>query len=289
MSDQDDAQSLELLARGGIPLRAQRRIHELTHGPRPIFTSTLTPSETVVARQTGLTAISQVMGSSIYHVGGGLVGWGGGELAILQNAYEHARSLALSRMQQEAALLGANLVLDVKFHNRGFEWSGDLIEFNAVGTAVRVQGMQASQQPILTLLEPDELWKLHHAGYWPAGIAIGNSFWYEPHADCWGEGSWYSQELPTHTRAAQGARHNATERFRAFAHHLNAHGVVGVRVHRHGYDREYEVNDAKHVSFRLDLVVMGTAVVRRGEAGPPPRPGLVIDLRDLPRTRFSHG
>ena len=289
MTDQDDAQSLELLRRGGIPLRAQRRIHELTHGPRPIFTSTLTPSESVVARQTGLTAISQVMGSSIYHVGIGIAGYASGELAPLQHAYEHARSLALSRMQQEAALLGANLVLDVKFHNRGLEWSNDLIEFNAVGTAVRVAGMPPTPEPVLTLLEPDELWKLHHAGYWPTGIAIGNSFWFEPHADCFGEGSWYSQELPAHTRAAMGSRHNATERFRAFAHHLKADGVVGVRVHRHGHDWEYEVNDARHVSFRLDLVVMGTAVVRRGEAGPPPRPGLVVDLRDLPRTRFSHG
>ncbi|HEY1955068.1 MAG TPA: heavy metal-binding domain-containing protein [Polyangiaceae bacterium] len=285
----EDEQSQELLARGGIPIRAQRRIHELTHGQRPIFTSTLTASETVVARQTGVTAISQVMGSSIYHVGFGITGYAGGEMQVLQHAYEHARSLALSRMQQEAALLGANLVLDVKFHGRGFEWSSDLIEFNAVGTAVRVAGMQPSQSPILTMLEPDELWKLHHAGYWPVGIAIGNSFWYEPHADCFGEGSWYSQELPTHTRAAQGARHRATERFRAFAQHLNAHGVVGVRVNRHGYDREYEVNDSKHTSFRLDLVVMGTAVVRRGDAASPPRPGLVIDLRDLPKTRFSHG
>lgn len=286
----EDEQSQELLKRGGIPLRAQRRIHELTHGERPIFTSTLTASEGVVARQTGLTPISQVMGSSIYHVGLGLTGYGtGGELAVLQHAYEHARSLALSRMQQEAALLGAHLVLDVKFHGRGFEWSSDLIEFNAVGTAVRIAGVPPTQQPVLTLLEPDELWKLHHAGYWPVGIAIGNSFWYEPHADCWGEGSYYSQELPAHTRAAQGARHQATERFRAFAHHLNAHGVVGVRVNRHGHDREYEVNDSKHVSFRLDLVVMGTAVVRRGEAAPPPRPNLVVDLRDLPRTRFTHG
>jgi uncharacterized protein YbjQ (UPF0145 family) len=271
-----------------LPQIAQQRIHDLSQ--RKLFTSTLTPSETVVARQTGLTAISQVMGSSIYHVGFGLMGMGaGGESRVLQHAYESARSNALARMQQEAALLGANIVLDVKFQGRGFEWSSDLIEFTAVGTAFRVEGMQPSPLPILTLLEPDELWKLHHAGYWPTGIAIGSSFWFEPHADCWGEGSWYSQELPTHTRASAGARHMAQERFRAFAHHLGAHGVVGVRVHRKGTDREYDSNDTKHVSFRLDLVVMGTAVVRRGNAAPPPRPGLVVDLRDLPKTRFSHG
>jgi uncharacterized protein YbjQ (UPF0145 family) len=290
MSDDDDARSQAELARGGIPLRAQRRIHEVAHGQNPLFTSTLTPSESVVARQTGLTAISQVMGSSIYHVGLGLMGMGtGGESRILQHAYEHARSLALSRMQQEAALLGAHLVLDVKFEGRGFEWASDLIEFTAIGTAFRVAGMPPVQQPVLALLEPDELWKLHQAGYWPSGIAIGSSFWFEPHADCFGEGSYFSQELPTHTRASLGARHNATERFRAFVHHFNADGVVGVRVNRRGEDLEYETNDTSHVSFRLDLVVMGTAVVRRGQAAPPPRPGLVVDLRDLPQTRFTHG
>lgn len=284
----DDAQSLEILKRGGIPLRAQRRIHELTHGPRPIFTSTLTPSETVVARQTGLTAISQVMGTSIYHVGMGLVAVGG-EAVTIQNAYEHARSLALSRMQQEAALLGAHLVLDVKFHHRGFEWAGDLIEWCAIGTAVRMDGVPPPQQPILTLLEPDELWKLHHAGYWPTGIAVGSSFWFEPHADCLGEGACWSQELPAHTRAAQGARHNATERFRASAHHLGGHGVVGVRVTRTARDREYE-SGGQHIAFHLNLVIMGTSVVRRADApAAPSRPNLVVDLRDLPRTRFTHG
>ena len=40
----EDAQSLEILKRGGVPLRAQRRIHELSHGQRPIFTSTLSPA-----------------------------------------------------------------------------------------------------------------------------------------------------------------------------------------------------------------------------------------------------
>ena len=290
MTDAEDAQSLALLAQGRIPLRAQRRIHEVTHGQRPVFTSTLTPSETVVARQTGLTAISQVMGSSIYHVG------------------VRVRRVRRRRARGAAARLRARAVARALAHAAGggaprreprarrevpqaAASSGRTTSSSSTqsGRRCACKGCNRLPQPILTLLEPDELWKLHHAGYWPAGIAIGNSFWYEPHADCFGEGSWYSQELPTHTRAAQGARHNATERFRAFAHHLNAHGVVGVRVHRRGHDREYEVNDSRHVSFRLDLVVMGTAVVRRGEAAPPPRPGLVIDLRDLPRTRFTHG
>jgi uncharacterized protein YbjQ (UPF0145 family) len=296
----DEARSLQSLQQGGIPLRAQRRIHEMNASERPVFTSTLTPSESVVARLTGLEPVSQVMGSSVYHVGfkGFASMWGGGELTQLTTAYEHARSLALSRMQQEAALLRAHAVVDVRFHSRDFDFSDDLIEFNAIGTAVRLtrlggrsaaDGAPPPQQPVLTLLTADELWKLHHAGYWPAAIAIGNCFWYVRHADCTSEGSWYSSELPAHTEASMSARDLAVQRFRAFAHHFKADGVVGVRVHRRGRDVEWESNDTSHTSFHLDLVVMGTAVVRRGDAGPAPRPRLVVDLRDVGSRYGLHG
>lgn len=289
MSDDD----LARLARGGIPRRAEQRIQNLHWSKQPIFTSTLTPAESVVTRLTGLRPITQVMGSSMYHVGFiGMQSWNrGGELAMLTHAYESARGLALSRMAQEAALLRAHLVLDVKLHTRDPRWSDDLLEFTAVGTAVRLEGHAPPEWPALSLLEPDQLLKLHHAGYWPTGIAIGNSFWYEPHADCMSEGSFWSSELPVHTRAAMTARHYAVQRFHDSARRLNADGVVGVRVDRKSRDREYEINDSQHTSLHLDLVVMGTAVVRRTDIQiqAPPRPKLVVDLRDLPSRYGDHG
>jgi uncharacterized protein YbjQ (UPF0145 family) len=287
----DEARSRQSVEQGGLPFRAQRRIQELTASQQPVFTSTLTPSETVVARSTGLEAVSQVMGSSVYHVGmrSVIASWGGGELGALTQAYEHARSRALSRMQQEAALLRAHAVVDVKFTGRGYAWAEDLIEFTAVGTAVRLVGAPPAQEPALTLLEADQLWKLHNAGYWPVAIAMGNCFWYEPHCDCMSEGSFWSSELPAHSRVSQRARDLSVERFRAFAHHFKADGVVGVRVHRHGRDSEYEVNDVSHTSFHLDMMVIGTAVVRRGDAGAPPRPELVVDLRDVGKRYGRHG
>ncbi len=289
----DEAGSRQAVEQGGIPFRAQRRIHEMVgaQAQQPIFTSTLSPSETVVARATGLEPVSQVMGSSVYHVGfrGFVSTWGGGELGPLTTAYEHARSRALSRMQQEAALLRAHAVIDVRFVSRGYEWGEDLIEFNAIGTAVRLRGAPPPQLPALTLLKADELWKLHNAGYWPVAIAMGNSFWYEPHCDCLSEGAFWSSELPMHTRASQQARDLAVGRFRHFAQHFKADGVVGVRVHRRGRDHEYESNDRSHTSFHLDMLVIGTAVVRRGDAGPAPRPQLVVDLRDLASRYGRHG
>jgi hypothetical protein len=65
--------------------------------------------------------------------------------------------------------------------------------------------------------------------------------------------------------------------------------VIGVRVYRTGHDHEYEVNNRQHTSFHLDLVVMGTAVVRTDPMKKVPRPKLVVDLRDLPSRYGAHG
>ena len=271
----DERQSLAHLAQGGLPLRAQRRIYEHTHAPRPVFTSTLSTNEMVIAKATGITPVSQVMGSSIFHAGySTYYTWGGGELVNLTAAYERARSLALSRMEQEARMLGAHLVVDTRFVGRGYDWAEDLIELTAIGTAVRIDG-QPPAPPALTLLKVDELYKLHRAGYWPVGIALGNCFWYVRHADCQSDGSWFSSELPMHTQASQAARNLAVMRFRAFAAHFKADGVVGVRVHRHAHDHQ---EDDGHTHFSVDMMVSGTAVVRRGNAAPPPRPKLVVDF-----------
>jgi len=277
----DENESLRSLSQGGLPLRAQRRIWEHRQAAQPIFTSTFSPAEGVVAAATGITPLSQVMGSSVYHLG--FTAYGGdasGELGPFTLAYERARSLALGRLQQEATLLRAHAVVDVRFERREFEWGAGLLEFQALGTAVRLESAPVPERAALTLLSVDDLYKLHLAGYAPVAIAMGNCFWYEHHADCASEGSWFSQELTSHTRAARQARRLAVERFRHAARHFGAHGVVGTRVHRFGYDREYEVNDSTHTSFVLDLVVMGTAVVRRENPAPPPRPFLVVDLKD---------
>lgn len=283
---QQDRASIEA---GGIPLRAQRRIAEMHGSQRPIFTSTLSPAETIICRQNGMEALSQVMGSSVYHVGwSSYVSYNSGELGPLTAAYERARELALSRMQQEAMLLRAHAVVGVIVKERGHAWSGETTEFTAVGTAVRIAGMPPVQFPALSLMSADELYKLHGAGYWPTGIAMGNCIWYEPHADCYDEGSWASSELPAHTHASRGARQLSVARFHASARRLGGDGVVGVRVHRAGRDGEYEINDSKHTSFLLEVMLLGTAVVRRGEARPPPRPLRVLDLRGRPMKSEEH-
>lgn len=284
MTEQEDRQSQLAVQQGGIPLRAQRRMAELGAAPNGLFTSTLSPAEGVISKAAGLDVVSQVMGSCTYHVGfSGYVGtWTGGELAPLTLAHERARLLALSRMEQEAMLLRAHAVIDTRFIARSHAWAEGLIEYTAVGTAVRYRNEPPPQRPALTLLRADEYSKLHKAGYAPLGIAMGNCFWYEPHADCRSDGSWYSCELPMHSRASILSRDLAVNRFRASAQRFQgATGVLGVRFQRYVHSHEHE----GHCRLHVDLMIMGTAVVRKPGTHDPPRPLLVVDLRDRGTTR----
>ena len=294
MTQEEDARSQAAVQQGGLPLRAQARMAELGAGQKGFFTSTLSAAEGVIAKHAGLEVVSQVMGSSTYHVGftSYMSSWNGGELLPLTLAHERARLLALSRLEQEAMLLRAHAVIDTRFMARSHEWASDLIEYTVSGTAVRFRDAhnQPPARPALTLLRADEYSKLHKAGYAPLGIAMGNCFWYDPHADCRADGSFYSCELPAHTRASQHSRNLAIERFRASAATFpGASGVLGVHVTRQVHSHE---NEHGHCILHANVMVMGTAVMRKPNADsatPRNRPLLVVDLRDRVSARGSRG
>src|SRR5438270_691487 len=112
--------SLAALARGGIQPGAEQRLAELREKDRTLFPSDLSVNEFALMARAGLQPVSQVMGSSVYHVGwqgmpGSFFGLGRGafELGVLSEAWNSARSLALSPLQQEARFAGADAVVGV--------------------------------------------------------------------------------------------------------------------------------------------------------------------------------
>src|SRR5436190_18846673 len=66
---QDAEASRRSLEAGGLPLQAQRRLSEEVQAGHSLFTSDLSVKEFSLVRNQGYTALSQVMGSSIYQVG----------------------------------------------------------------------------------------------------------------------------------------------------------------------------------------------------------------------------
>src|SRR5713226_4341945 len=121
-------QSLEM---GGLPLQAKRRLSEEVEAGHPLFSSDLSTNEFLLARNKGYTPLSQVMGSSIYHMGWQYVrsySWNtsASELTTVSNAHQHAAQLALGRLEQEAALLKAHGVIGVRLTTRDYEWGQNL-------------------------------------------------------------------------------------------------------------------------------------------------------------------
>lgn len=102
-----------------------------------MYTSGLSVSEFVLAADDGLHMLGIVQGGSVFHVGllQALV-YESRELTATTRAHQQVRRLALSRLEQEAARLGAHGVLGVSFRQRPVGTDG--LEFWAAGTAVRL-------------------------------------------------------------------------------------------------------------------------------------------------------
>jgi uncharacterized protein YbjQ (UPF0145 family) len=227
------------------------------------------------------------MGSSIYHVGfqsGG--GWGprgSGELQTISEAMNHARVLALGRLEQEAKLVGADAVVGVHLRRGQYDWGSNHIEFHTVGTAVRLDGGEPAGQPALTNLSGQDFWKLTRAGYRPMGIVAASTVYYvvagwaNQMANTW-YGGGYNQELRDFTAGLYQARHLVMGRVRGQAEAMRAAGVVGVAIDRS--EREVEIDSGQ--GTRTDLVftfhVIGTAIAEPAREPAPPTARSIVTL-----------
>jgi uncharacterized protein YbjQ (UPF0145 family) len=261
--------SVASLERGGLPVPAQQRIEDMRRREDRFFTSDLSVNEFLLSRQAGIRPISQVMGSSVYHVGFQYIGqWSSsGELSVISEAHNKVRKLALGRMRQEAQQLGAHVVVGVHIESRPLRDVSDLIEYQAFGTACRVEGATDAGPPGLTNLSGQDFWKLYRGGYWPLGVVAGTTSYYQvaSWSTQWatGWGSWANQELTDFTSGVYAARHLAIRRVHQEAQPLNPLGIVGVEIEQE--EEEYEVelpNDRHRTDMIFTFHVIGTAITQ---------------------------
>ncbi len=294
-AQQEAENSRRSLEAGGLPIQAQRRLSEETAAGHPLFSSDLSTNEFLLSRKQGYIALSQVMGSSIYHVGWQYTRnytWNTveAELINVSNAHQHAAQLALGRLEQEAALLKAHGVIGVRFTRRSYEWGQNLLEYTAIGTAIRLPNTPLPQRPFLSDLSGQEFWTLLQAGYYPAGVVTGYSSYYvslgsnmtQQLRGWFGSGS-YNQEIVPFTQALYTARDLGMYRLVNMARNLNALGVVGMHI---DYDRniqEYETDNPTR--YYLDLFVhfsvIGTAIRAQKQDHVIPKPQLTLSFTDL--------
>ena len=299
-SRERSAASLEQIEAGHIPLAAAERLAQFAHpgaAPAP-FSSDLAVNEWSALSRLGVTPITQVMGSSIYHVGWQPVYYNvPTEVQVLSDAYNESRRLALGRLREEAEACAADAVVAVRIERGGHDWAAGAVEFIAFGTAVRLpeQLRQPGAEALLSDLSAQEFALLCNAGYMPVGIAAHTSVHYIPASvqtqqaqssfgGAFGGpgGSWANQELRDFSQGVYEAREKAMYFVAGQVHALSGDGVIGVEISQHA--RTHAVRRGMYESRDLEVTfhVMGT-VVREDPAlastPPQPPPLQILSLR----------
>jgi uncharacterized protein YbjQ (UPF0145 family) len=245
---EDQKQGVDMGALG-VPQDAIRRLSELKPGHAgAIFTSDLSVNEFLLVREVGFKPLGLVLGSSIYHVGLQVARWGKSqELDVLSTAMYHARELAMTRMEAEAAALGADGIVGVRLDVEMKEFGADIAEFIAVGTAVKAEpgagggGVTNWRNnkgvPFTSDLSGQDFWTLIRAGYAPLGMTMGTCVYHIAHqrmgAKIGNVGR--NVEIEQFTQALYDARELAMSRMQSEAEELKAEGIVGVQLRQHSH------------------------------------------------------
>jgi uncharacterized protein YbjQ (UPF0145 family) len=291
----DLMESMKHVQAGGLPIRAQLRLADETR--HHLFTSDLTVSEFLLSKDAKCTPVSQVMGSSIFHVGR-IADYKGttGEIETISQAHRDSRRLALSRCFQEAQAIGADAVIGVRIkerlitvgqHGKGGDDGDEVIEFTVFGTAVRAPWItHAPGSPVVTDLSGQDLWALAQDGFEPCGFLFEFCRYHVWHVMKNGIAS--SGEVTAAHEGVETARQIVTKKLLDQAAWYKAEFVVGsdvklgVREVPCGY-RGCDLND-----LDIDVSWFGTGVRRIPGWKPheqPKVPPLILSMVPLGRKR----
>ena len=148
------------LQEGGLPDFVAGRLSQAAAG-RGAWAATMTPAELLIVRSHGIRPIATVSGTCWYSYG-----WSWTE------GHAEGWHQALERLRREAAAAGANAVVDV--HMRTLRHRiGTSMDFTLIGTAVRIDRLQPSAEPVIATVPALEFVRLLEADIVPVGIAVG--------------------------------------------------------------------------------------------------------------------
>lgn len=290
-------ESIRAIEAGGIPVAATERLTKLREGGSSFFTSDLTTNEFLLIRQAGFRPVTQVMGSCFYNVGWQGVpmgGWGysaGGtfELEVQSEAWNEARRLAFSRLEQEAKLAGADAVLGVRITRGTYDWAQGLIEFAAVGTAVVSEGFEFGDEIFLSSLSGQQFASLVRSGWMPIGITAGSTVSYvmggaqTMRAMTGFSARMQNQELAELSQGVYAARQLTMRHVERQARELEAAGIVGMQIEQHQHAREIDQQGYKRLDLIVTMHAIGTAVAQIDEPGEPPPTYIALRLNEETR------
>jgi uncharacterized protein YbjQ (UPF0145 family) len=260
-----------------LPDSARGRLAQSQQG-RPFFTSDLSVNEFVLTSQAGFAPLGLVMGTSIYHIGLQPSRWSvSQELTVLTQAMYAARELAMARMEAEADVLGADGVIGVEVRARSYAFSAEIMEFVAVGTAVKAENGRSLRtpagRPFTSHLSGQDFWTLWQHGWVPRALVLGTCVYHVAHLTFRQmlQAAGQNTELATYTQAVYDAREIAMARMQFEGNQVGADGIVGVTV---------QEEDWVWGEHAVEFFAMGTAVSKLHQDASPVSPQMTMPLSD---------
>ncbi len=269
----------------GLPEHAKSR---LKAGSGKFFSSDLSVNEYVLLHQAGFEPLGLVMGTSMYQIGYQRAGWNDNtEMDVLTQAMYTARELAMTRMEEEADILGADGIVGVKLEVIRHAWGASMAEFMAIGTAVKStqpgDWRAPGGRPFTSDLSSQDFWTLIRSGHRPVAMVMGTCVYHVAHR---GIGQWFKQimrnaEMTNFTQALYEARELALERMQEEALNAQANGIVGVTIEERTYGWDAHV---------IEYFALGTGITTsQGEAKGIPEPTFTISLNDIGKRTIVRG
>ena len=268
-----DEAAIEALKRGEILPRAKERIeHHLASGAK-VFSTDMTAKEHILMEECGIEPLGQVMGSCFFRIGfwsTNLSNRYTGEVHGIADSHREARQRAVNRMKKEAALYGADGIVSVRIKSSRPDYSSDLVEFTAIGTAVKVHGWEKDDldfEPFTSEMNGQEFWQLIHAGYRPVNIVFGICAYYvntnQSTRSLTMRSVWFNQgnqEIHQWTQGFYEARERAMLGMQRDIEEHGADGCVGMTIDCDIEDVEYEVNDTRYVDLLITITALGSSI-----------------------------
>jgi hypothetical protein len=289
------------LAEGRLPQPVLERLADARAARAP-WVATMTPAELLTARSHGCRPIATVSGTCWYNFG---YSWTEG--------HAEGWAYALDRIRQEAFAAGANAVVDVQMRTIRHRF-GPSMDFTLLGTAVRVDGLPPSSDPVIATVPALEFVQLLEMGIVPTGIAVGARYeWLGGGGFGWGSGrersgwggAWAdrgARQLTQWQSSIFAGNQPLTElgsfweSIRRDAHaDLRAHAAAmgnGVLAHTHFGQIIRRERDKQPPAFLGRHIVIGTVVDTPFGADVPHGIEPVLDMRDdrtlRPGSRHRH-
>jgi uncharacterized protein YbjQ (UPF0145 family) len=184
----------------------------------------------------------------------------------------------MSRLVAEAAAVGADGVVGLRLALNMFEGGHEVLEFMAVGTAVRSKTHPGAYrapngQPFTSDLTGQDFYTLCCTGHFPVSFVFGTCVYHVAHQGMMQSLRQVGQnvEMPQYTQAVYDARELAMARMQAEAERDRASGVVGVHLEHHN-----------HVwgEHAIEFLAYGTAIRPTQAPQAPPTPTFGLPLTD---------